>query len=324
MGSFYASPQGRARRTRRVFIPVKTTWQLLRDTVSEFIGDNSMQHAAALSFYAIFSLAPLVIIAVGIAGVIFGEAQAQKEILAQIRDLAGPNAAESLTSVFEQSGGKQGGILAASVGAGLLLFGATTVFGQLQSSLNAIWNVEPKPGQGVMGFVRTRFLSLGMVLGIGFLLLTSLILSAALSALDGYLNTQFPGADILWQVVNFVISIGVIALLFAVIFRYLPDAEISWRDVMIGALATSVLFNIGKLGIGLYLGNSTVGSAYGAAGSLVVLLMWVYYSSLILFFGAEFTQVYARRFGSRIEPSPHAVRVQVTRDVVEEGKGGSA
>ncbi len=302
-------------------VPVmKSTWEITRDTVNEFIADNAMQLAAALSYYAIFSLAPLLVIAVGVAGIIFGEAAAQKEILAQISDLAGPQAAEALTSVFQASGGKEGGIMATIIGSALLLFGATSVFGQLQSSLNAIWNVEPKPGQGVMGFIRTRFLSLGMVFAIGFLLLTSLVLSAALSALDGYLNTQFPGAEIIWQVVNFVVSLGVIALLFAVIFRYLPDAEISWRDVFIGALATSVLFNVGKFGIGLYLGNSSAGSAYGAAGSLVVVLLWVYYSSLILFFGAEFTQVYARRFGSRIQPSSHAVRVEITRDVVEEGK----
>lgn len=299
---------------------MKSTWEIVRDTFNEFIEDNAMQHAAALSYYAIFSLAPLLIIAVGVAGIIFGEAEAQKAMLAEIRNLAGPQAAETLTSVFEASGGKEGGIIATIIGGALLLFGATTVFGQLQASLNAIWNVEPKPGQGIMGFVRTRFLSLGLVFGIGFLLLTSLVVSAVLSGLNSYLNTQFPGADVLWQVVNFVVSITVIALLFAVIFRYLPDAEITWRDVFIGALATSALFNVGKLGIGLYLGNSSAGSAYGAAGSLVVLLLWVYYSSLILFFGAEFTQVYARRFGSRIEPSPHAVRVHITRDVVEEGK----
>jgi membrane protein len=202
------------------------------------------------------------------------------------------------------------GALATVIGVATILFGATGVVGQLQTSLNKIWEVEPRPGRGVLGIVRDRLFSFAMVLAIGFLLLVSLAISAALAAVDSYAASLLPGSEALLQVVNFVVALGIVTGLFALMYRYLPDVRIAWRDVWIGAAVTALLFTIGKFLIGLYLGNSTVGSTYGAAASLVILLLWVYYSSQILFLGAEFTEVYARRHGSRIEPDEDAVRVK--------------
>jgi membrane protein len=201
------------------------------------------------------------------------------------------------------------GTVAAVLGAIALLFGASGVFAQLQDSLNTIWEVQPKPGRGIRGMIRDRFLSFAMVLGIGFLLMVSLILSAVLAALGAWMSSVLPGPEILMQVAHFVISFGVIVLLFAAIFKLLPDVEIGWTDVWIGAIATSFLFTLGKYALGLYLGRSAVASAYGAAGSLVIVLLWVYYSAQILFLGAEFTQAYAHMYGSQVRPSPNAVPV---------------
>jgi YihY family inner membrane protein len=195
------------------------------------------------------------------------------------------------------------------VGLATLAWSASSVFAQLQEALNTIWEVEPKPGAGLLGTVRRRVLSMTMVLGIGFLLLVSLVLSAGLAALGRFFGGLLPGAEALWQVVEFAVSFGVVTLLFAAIYKVLPDAEIRWGDVWVGAAATALLFALGKLLIGLYLGHASVGSTYGAAGSLLVLLVWIYYSAQILFFGAEFTQAYARRYGSRIVPAEGAVAV---------------
>ena len=197
-------------------------------------------------------------------------------------------------------------IFAMLVGVALLLFGAGGVVGQLQSSLNMIWGVEPRPDRGILGFIKERFISYGMVLGVGFLLLVSLVVSAALSAFDKFLGGAAPGASLVLQVIHFLVSLGLIAFMFAAIYRFMPDGRIAWRDVAVGGILTALLFNVGKFFIGLYLGQSSVTSVYGAAGSLVTLLLWIYYSSLIFFFGAELTQVYATRFGSGLIPSPNA------------------
>ncbi len=202
-----------------------------------------------------------------------------------------------------------GGVIATIIGVVTILFGATGVFVQLQSALNRIWNVEPKPGAGIWSFVRTRLISFGMILGIGFLLLVSLVLSAAVSAVGTWATGLLPGSETLVNILTFAVSFVLTTLLFAMIYKVLPDVEIGWRDVWIGAGVTAFLFTVGKSLIGLYLAKSSVASTYGAAGSLVVLLLWVYYSSQILFLGAEFTQVYATRYGSRIRPSKHAVPV---------------
>ncbi|HEY9878603.1 MAG TPA: YihY/virulence factor BrkB family protein [Leptolyngbyaceae cyanobacterium] len=285
---------------------LKQTWRLLKEAFQEWQQDKASRLAAALAYYTVFSLAPLLILVIAIAGSIFGTESARDQLTGQIQGLVGPSGAEVVTSALEnasQPGANQGAI-ASTVSIALLIFGASGVFVQLQDSLNTIWNVEPKPGQGIGYFIQKRLLSFSMILVIGFLLLVSLVVSTALAALSGFLDHWLAGLS--W-LINFAISISLVTLLFAAIFKYLPDAKIRWKDVIVGALITALLFNLGKYLLGLYLGNSSFASTYGAAGSLVVLLAWIYYSAQILFFGAEFTQVYARRFGSRIVPDKHAV-----------------
>lgn len=279
---------------------------LLKETFTEWQEDKASRLAAALAYYTVFSLAPLVIIAIAIAALVFGQEAAQGGIEEQLRGLLGEQGAEAVQEMIKHSRKAEQGTIATLISVGLLLFGASGVFGQLQDSLNTIWEVAPKPGRGIKGFIKDRFLSFAMVLGIGFLLLVSLILSAGLTAVGDYLGHLIPGLPFL-QALNFLISFGVVTVLFALMFRVLPDAKIAWGDVWIGAAITSLLFTIGKYLLGVYLGNGSVGSTYGAAGSFVVLLLWVNYSAQILFFGAEFTQVYANKYGSRIVPAKNAV-----------------
>lgn len=284
--------------------------KLLKDTVAEWQEDKVSLWAAALAYYTIFSIAPLLIIAISIAGAVFGEEAARGEIVGQIRGLVGQQGAEAIQTMIENANRpSSGGFIATLLGIGTLLFGASGVFTQLQDALNAIWEVKPKPGQGIKGVVKSRFLSFAMVLVIGFLLLVSLVMTAALSALSNFFSHLLPGADGLWHVVNLGIAFGVITLLFAMIYKFLPDAKIPWSDLWVGAAATAFLFTIGKFLIGLYLGHSSIGSTYGAAGSLVVVLVWIFYSAQIILFGAEFTQVYAKTHGSRIVPTKSAVLV---------------
>ena len=285
----------------------KVIVELLKQTFQEWQEDKAGRLAAALAYYTVFSLAPLVIIAIAIAAVVFGQEAAQGGIVAQLQDLLGKQGAEAVQEMIKNSNKPNEGAIATVISVILLLFGASGVFGQLQDALNTIWEVAPKPNRGVMGFIKDRFLSFTMVLGIGFLLLVSLVLSAGLAALGNYFGNLMPGMPFVWEALNFVISFGVVTLLFAMIFRILPDAKIAWNDVWIGAAITSLLFTIGKFLLGQYLGNGSVGSTYGAAGSFVVLLLWVNYSAQILFFGAEFTQVYANKYGSHIVPTKNAI-----------------
>lgn len=287
----------------------KTIIELLKETFKEWQEDKASRLAAALAYYTAFSIAPLIIIAIAIAAVVFGQDAAQGGIEDQLRGLLGQQGAEAVQEMIKNSRKPNEGTIATIISIVLLLFGASGVFGQLQDSLNTIWEVAPKPGQGVITFIRNRFLSFAMVLGIGFLLLVSLILSAILAGVSNILGDMIPGLTFLWSTLNFFISFGVITLLFALIYRVLPDAEIAWGDVWIGSIITALLFTIGKSLIGLYLGHSSIGSTYGAAGSFVVLLLWVNYSAQILFFGAEFTQVYANKYGSRIVPAGNAIPV---------------
>jgi membrane protein len=298
----------------------KAGWPLLKETVKEWQQDDVMELGAALAYYTIFSLAPLLFIAIAIAGLAYGRDAVQGRLVGEIQGLIGKQGAEAVQTMLAHTWREGRSGLATAVGIVTILFGASGVFGQLQSSLNRIWEVAPKPERAIWSYLKDRFLSFGMVLGIGFLLLVSLIVSAALTALSNFAIGLLPSLTTLFSVLNFVVSFAVITLFFAMIFRFLPDAEVAWRDVWIGSAMTALLFTIGKSLIGLYLGRSSVTSTYGAAGSLVVILLWVYYSSQILFFGAEFTQVYARRYGHRIEPSAHAVRMQ--RVKVTDEKGG--
>ena len=295
----------------------KTIWLLLKETFSEWSEDKASRLAAALAYYTIFSIAPLLIIAIAVAGLAFGQEAARGQLDRQIQGLVGQQSAELIQTMVESASKPTSGIIATVIAIATILFGASGLFGQLQDALNTIWEVEPKPGRGILGIIKDRFLSFTMVLGIGFLLLVSLVLSALLSALDPYLTDLLPGSIYLLQILNFVISFGVITLLFAMIYKILPDVKIAWSDVWIGAAVTSLLFALGKFLIGLYLGNSSAGSAYGAAGSLVILLLWIYYSAQILLFGAEFTQVYAKKYGSwaasQRKPAPFQRKLKLSR-----------
>jgi membrane protein len=278
----------------------KALWALLKDTAVEWNQDQAPQLGAALAYYAVFSLAPLLVIAVSIAGLIFSREAATGQVVGQIQGLVSQDAAVAIQEIIENANKPQTGVFATIVGVGMLLFGASGVFGELQHSMNAVWDIEPKPKRGLWAMVKDRFFSFSMVLGTGFLLLVSLVISAGLAAMGEFFTGLLPGGEVVLQIVNFVVSLAVITVLFALIFKYIPDAEIAWGDVWIGASVTALLFTAGKVLIGLYIGHSSFSSTYGAAASLVVILLWVYYSAQILFFGAEFTQVYANTYGSRI------------------------
>jgi len=274
----------------------KAIWDLLKTSASEWWADNAPRLGASLAYYTMLSVAPLLVIVTTIAGLAYGREAAQGQLVYEMKDMVGPEGAQAIQAMMQNANQPTTGIISSVIGVVVLLLGAAGVFIELQDSLNLIWGATSKAPSGIWGFIRTRLLSFLMILVIGFLLLVSLAVTAGLSALGKYLGG--PDPTFLFQAVNFVVSLGVITLLFALIFRWLPDVHIAWRDVWIGAAITAVLFTIGKFAIGLYLGNSSIGSAYGAAGSLAVFLVWVYYSAQILYFGAEFTQVYARRFGS--------------------------
>ena len=289
---------------------VAGVWSFVKQTAAEFLEESPFQLAAALSFYTLLSLSPLLLVVVSTAGLVWGEQAVRAQLVREIEQMAGPAGAETVELVLRHVEDPRRNRISVVVGIATLLLGATTVFGQLQVSLSQIWNVKAVTRRGVLwSFVRTRLLSLALVLAVGFVLLVSLVLSAALSAMHGYLSQAMPRGGTLWQGVNLVVSLGVITLLIAAIYRMLPDVRVAWRYVWLGAVFTSLLFGAGKFLIGLYLGHASIGSSYGAAGSLVVFLVWVYYSSLILFMGAEITQVYARWRGAWITPVEHAAPV---------------
>ena len=279
---------------------MRTWWTLLKEAFEKWSADKAPRLGAALSYYTVFSLVPLLVLTISIAGLVFGTEAAQEAIMTQIESLVGPQSAAAIKQMLEIAQRPSSGALASAIAVVTLLLGASGVFAQLQDALNTVWGVEPKAGRGLWGTIKDRLFSLMAVLGTGFLLLVSLVLSAALAAFGKMFQGRLPGHEGLLHLADLAISFGVITLLFAMMFKLLPDAKIAWRDVWIGAGLTSVLFTVGKFAIGMYLGKADVGSAYGAAGSLVILLVWVYYSSQILLYGAEFTSVYANRYGSRI------------------------
>ena len=281
-------------------------WGLLKATASEWSEDKVPRLGAALAFYSVLSLAPLLLIAIAVAALVFGEKAATGQLDDEIQGMVGKEGAEAIQQMLKNAHKPGSGPIAALVGFATLLLAASGVFGQLQDSMNTIWEVQPKPGRGVLGFLKDRFFSFAMVLGTGFLLLTSLVLSTTVAAMFALVGNVTPALKPVLAFGDFFTSAVVVILLFALIYKVLPDARIAWRDVWVGAGLTTVLFLVGKALIGIYLARSSYGSGYGAAGSLVVLLVWIYYSSLILFFGAEFTQVYANRYGSQIRPAPDA------------------
>jgi membrane protein len=282
-------------------------WGLLKKTFSEWSEDKAPRLAAALSYYTVFSLAPFLVVVIAVVGLWLGQQGAQDEILNQIRGVVGTEGGDAIRDMIAGATRPRDSLWATIIGIALLLLGAGGLFGQLQEALNTIWEVAPRPGRGLLGIIKDRFLSFTMVLGVGFLLLVSLVLSTALIAAGTYMQGLFPGFEAVMQGVSFVFSFIIVTLLFALIFKFLPDAEIAWRDVWLGAAVTSLLFSLGKFAIELYVKNSDFTSTYGIAASLVIILLWVYYIGQVLFFGAEFTQVYANMYGSHIVPEEDAV-----------------
>lgn len=275
----------------------------LREVYSQWSGDHALTHGAALAYYTLFSLAPLLVLVIAIAGLAFGRAAAQGEIVTQLAGLVGPDGARMLEGMIVAASRPTSGIVATVASLATMFFGASGVVGQLQGSLNQIWHAPPPPPtSSVVGSaLRRRALAFGMILGVGFLLLVSLALTAALSALHVWIGDKLPLFAELLAPANFALSFLVITALFAMIYKLLPDVSLEWRDVWVGAAVTALLFSVGKSLIGIYLGRAGVTSVYGAAGSLVLVLLWIYYSAQLLFVGAEFTEVYARFYGSRRE-----------------------
>jgi membrane protein len=283
-------------------------YQLTKAAFQEWNADKAPRLGAALSYYTVFAVAPVLLVAISIAGLVFGKDAAQGEIMGQLRSMLGPETAAMVQDMLAKSAQRSSGIVGTAVGIVTLMLGATAVMIELESALDVVWKVRPKPGLGIKGLIKDRILSLGLVLSLGFLLLVSLVASAVLGAVGGLLeSTSFPGVSIVSQILNNAVSLGVISLFFALVFKYLPNATIAWRDVWVGALVTSALFHVGKIGIGVYLGHAGVGSTFGAAGSLAVLLVWVYYTAQIVLFGAEITRLYAQRYGQGVAPDADAL-----------------
>jgi membrane protein len=272
--------------------------KLLFESIKAWIDHRASSRGAALAFYTLFSMTPILILAIAIAGYFFGAQAAQGEIIGQIQGLVGPNGAQAVQALLAAARNPLSGLVATLVATVLLLIGATSVFAELKGSLDEMWGVTPSEHSTFIILLKTRFLSFSLVLVLAFLLLISLVISAALAVLERYVGTFWSSSMMVLSAVSQIIFFSVIASLFAVIYKMLPDAPLSWRDVWIGAVFTAALFSLGKYAIGLYLGNSGVASGFGAAGSLIALLLWVYYSAQIFFFGAEFTRQYALWYGS--------------------------
>lgn len=290
---------------------------ILRSAASGWMAHGAMEQAAAIAYYAAFSLAPIVVIVVAIAGMVFGADRVREEVVAQFDAMMGRQGGELVGAALESANQPRSGLIATLISIGALLLGATGTWGQLKEALNRTWEVRSAPNAasmlgGVWTFVRTRFISFAMVLVIAFLLLTSLTISAVLAGVGKWTEGALPGWATLLQITNFVVSLGIVTVLFALIFRFLPEAHIGWREVWIGAVITALLFTIGKFLIGLYIGRSSPASVYGAAGSLAIILVWVYYSALIFLFGAEITRAHADRLGRMAIPKPGAERRDTT------------
>jgi len=287
--------------------PVSITLGLFREAGDRWLEDRAPSMGAAIAFYTVFSLTPLMLIAIAVAGFVVDPDVARSGIVDALGDLVGADGSKAIRTMIESTNHhKEQGVFATVVGVLLLLFGATGAFAELQEALNKIWAVPARSPRGVTSFVRNRLLSFAMVLGIGFLLLVSLIATAVLSAVGGWMSSTLPGGAALWQVANLVLAYFVTTALFAMIFKILPDARLHWSDVAFGAAFTALLFTIGKVVIGVYLGKSGMATVYGAAASLAIVLIWVYFSAQILLFGAEFTRAFAGRLGSRAPTAPAA------------------
>jgi membrane protein len=291
---------------------LRTAWEIGSTTVRSWMKDDVFRWAAAVAFYTVFSLAPILLISVGIAGLVFSEEKAKRQIVHEIEGLTGPEGGKVAEQVFDSMADMERSPRAITLGLIAIVVGSTAVFANLQAALNHIWSVQPKRNRSAfMGLLRVRLRSFGIVIAVGFLLLVSMVISALISGLQTFMPDRLEALPLIWQTLNFFISWAIITFLFAMIYKYLPDVKVSWRHVLLGAAITSILFSLGKSLIGIYFGQVAVGSAYGAAGSFVVLLIWIYYSALVCFLGAEFTQVYARRYDGRVQPANHAEKKNI-------------
>jgi membrane protein len=297
---------------------LRELWYVLKRALAGWWDDNVPRLGASLAYYTLFAMAPILVISIAIAGFFFGADAVRGEVVAQMRGLVGETGAQAVQTMLQNAATRGDGTVPTIIGLVTFFLGATGAFLELQTALNGIWRVKPKPNAGIRQMLIQRLLSFGLVVGVGFVLLVSLVVSAALSALDRYIGHAFPGFAVAWAAINVLVSLGVVTLLFAMIYQFLPDVKLGWRDVWVGALVTAGLFTMGKSLIGLYLGTSAIASSYGAAGSVVVLLVWVYYSSQVVLLGAEFTKAYVQRFeAKRPPPMEHA-----TKDPAPEAMGG--
>jgi membrane protein len=276
----------------------RAAWFLCYETINEWVGDRASRKGAALAFYTVFSLAPILILSIAIAGLFYGQEAARGEIFAQVKDLLGTDAAAAIQAMIQSASRPGAGLIATVIGLVTLCIGATTALAELKDGLDQIWRAPPERTSGFWYFIRKRLLSVGLILSLGFLLLVSLVFSALVTALA---RTWGPAdsTSMMLQGLNFLFSFALVTVLFAMIYKILPSVHIAWKDVAIGSVITAALFSVGKALIGVYLGNSAVASSYGAAGSVILVLIWVYYSAQIFLLGAEFTKVYAHRYGSR-------------------------
>ena len=303
-----SKPRPRARGKRRSWLRyLRRFGSLLKETAIQWDEDQAARQAASLALYTLLSIAPMLIMSIKVAGVALGDEAARGQLSQVLGKLVGAQAGAAIEAMVNNANQPGEGVIGSLVGLAVLLFGASGVFGELQTALNHVWEVKTRPGRGVVGFLKDRFFSFTMVMGVAFLLLVSLVVTTVLATVTEHFRDLIP-YPALWWALNVAIGLGITTLLFALIFKVVPDATITWHDVWVGAFATAVSFSIGRVLLSWYIGRSAAVSPFGAAGSLVALIVWVYYSAQILFFGAEFTQVFATRYGSRIEPSPNAIR----------------
>jgi membrane protein len=296
---------------------MRATWEVLLQAIKQWQADRAFELAAAISFYAVISLAPAVTMTLSVASLFYAEAAVRGELISRVEHVVGESGAAVIQDILASTTASPSGFFAL-VSLVMLLLGASIVFVQLQSALNTVWQVAPKPDLSFWYTVKLRLLSMGLVISVGFVLLISMVLSAVLSTVQNWVTDINPAVGTLWQAANFGIGVLVATVLFAALYKLLPDAKVAWSDVWVGAFITSLLFNIGRVAIGFYLARSAAGSAYGATGSLVTLLLWIYYSSLVMLLGAEIAQVYSRKYGKCIRPARHAIRVSSTRFPVDD------
>jgi len=295
----------------------KDLWKVILGSASAFSQDRAMKYSASLAYSTIFALSPLLVLIISLASIFYGKDAIQGKLFSEINQLVGSDAANQIQVLIEKSALSGGSTLSLIISIVVLMVGATAIFTEIQDTLNIIWRVRPKPKKGFQKLLINRILSFSMIISLGFLLIVSLVVNGIVAALSERLSSIFPEVTVLLvQAFNIVLTFSIITTLFAIIFKFLPDVKISWKDVRVGAIATALLFMLGRVLIGLYLQMAGTGSTFGAAGSLVVILTWVYYTAAILYFGAEFTQVYAEKFGGSIQPAEYAVHVIQTEEEV--------